>query len=314
MNHLGLEERIKINEYVKKNKSFREIGRILGRSHTTITREFRRNSHVSFGYQPHQAHRIATKRTHTPRIPSKISSNPHLCKYILSKLEDLRWSPALISQVLRRENTPLLGRVSHETIYSWIYKHAPEYTQYFLTKHTKRKKRYGRKSHSHITRRTSIHQRPDLINDRTKFGHWESDTVEFSKKLGYLSVQVERSTGYISIRKVPNKTAEKTLFALQQTRKDLPVFSVTFDNGTEGAYHYKLGVPTYFCDPYASWQKGLVEYSNRLIRLFFPRNINPQSISHADVAKVQFLINSRPRKNLNYLAPIDCIPSGAFGV
>ena len=314
MNHLGLEERIKINEYVNQNKSFREIGRILGRSHTTILREYHRNFHVSFGYQPHEAHRSATKRIHTPRIPSKISSNPYLQEYILTKLKDFRWSPELISQILRRENTPLLGRVSHETIYAWIYKHGRAYTQYLLTRRNKRKGRYTRRSHTHITRRISIHQRPNFINDRAMFGHWESDTMEFSKKTGYLSVQAELHTGYISIRKVSNKTAQKTLFALRQTKKDLPVFSVTFDNGTEGAYHYKLGIPTYFCDPYASWQKGLVEYSNRLIRQFFPRNTNPQNISHADVAKVQFLINSRPRKNLNYLSPLDCIPSGAFGV
>ncbi len=131
--------------------------------------------------------------------------------------------------------------------------------------------------------------------------------MEFSSKSAYLSVQVERYTGFVSIHKVSSKSAKHTLFALRQTKKNYNVFSLTFDNGSEGAWHYKLNLPTYFCDPYTSWQKGLVEYTNRLIRLFFPRNINPKTISHTDVAKVQLIINSRPRVYLNFKAPIHFI-------
>lgn len=285
MKHIDIEERVKISEFVNQGKSLRQIAIILNRHHSSISRELKINSYVKNIYHPIKANTLALKRTHYPKGNSKILNNLYLQEYVLSKLKKEHYSPALISHQLKTNFCPNKGYLSHESIYKFIYTYKKDYAKFLLTKRKRR------------------NTRPSFINERLMAGHWESDTVEFSKKSAYLSVQVERSTGFVSIRKVASKSAHNTLFALKQTKKNYKVLSVTFDNGTEGAYHYKLNVPTFFCDPYASWQKGLVEYTNRLIRLFFPRNINPQSISHSDVAQVQFLINSRPRAYLISKSP-----------
>ena len=238
MKHLELEERIKISEYVNKGKSLRYIAKILGRHHSTIKRELDRNTSVKGEYIPHQAHSKATARIHASKVPLKLFQNSELLEFILDKLQRLKWSPGLIAWILKTQYNEAFGTVSHETIYQFIYRCKPEYARYLITKRKKRKPRFSRNTHSRILFRTSIHERPDFINDRRSVGHWESDTMEFSNKKAYLSVQVERSTGFVSIRKVSSKSAAHTLFALQQTKKDFPVFSVTFDNGTEGAWHY----------------------------------------------------------------------------
>jgi|LakMenE18May11ns_1017448.scaffolds.fasta_scaffold9911328_2 IS30 family transposase len=309
MKHINIEERVKINEYVNKGKSLRQIGVILGRHHSSISRELRRNSFVNNTYNPFNANSLALKRTTHIKANSKLLTNPYLQEYVLSKLKKEHYSPALIAHQLKTNFCPHKGYISHESIYRFIYTYKKDYAKFLLTKRQRRNNRIPKRYCSNILFRNSIHMRPSFINDRLMVGHWESDTVEFSKKSAYLSVQVERSTGFVSIRKVASKSAHNTLFALKQTKKNYKVLSVTFDNGTEGAWHYKLNVPTFFCDPYASWQKGLVEYTNRLIRLFFPRNTNPQSISHSDVAQVQFLINSRPRARLGFKSPLDFLHS-----
>lgn len=309
MKHINIEERVKINEYVNKGKSLRQIGVLLGKHHSSISRELRRNSFVNNTYNPVKANSLALTRTTHIKANSKLLTNPYLQEYVLSKLKKEHYSPAIIAHQLKTNFCPNKGYISHESIYKFIYTYKKDYAKFLLTKRPRRYNRIPKRYCSNILFRNSIHMRPSLINDRLQAGHWESDTVEFSKKSTYLSVQVERSTGFVSIRKVASKSAHNTLFALKQTKKNYKVLSVTFDNGTEGAWHYKLNVPTFFCDPYASWQKGLVEYTNRLIRLFFPRNINPQSISHSDVAQVQFLINSRPRARLGFKSPLDLLHS-----
>lgn len=305
MKHIDIEERVKISEFVNQGKSLRQIAILLNRHHSSISREIKRNTYAKNIYHPIKANSLALKRTHSPKGNSKILNNPYLQEYVLSKLKKEHYSPALISHQLKTNLCPHKGYLSHESIYKFIYTYKKDFAKFLLTKRSKRHNRIPKKYSSNILFRNSIHTRPDFINNKSTPGHWESDTVEFSSKSVYLSVQVERFTGFVSIRKVASKSAKNTLFALKQTKKNYKVLSVTFDNGSEAAYHYKLNVPTFFCDPYASWQKGLVEYTNRLIRLFFPRNINPQSISHSDVAQVQFLINSRPRACLNFKAPIN---------
>lgn len=307
MKHIDLEERVKISNFVNKGKSLRKISILLNRNHSSISRELKRNTSANSTYHPFKANVLALKRKGYLKGNSKILNNPYLKYHIISKLENEHYSPALISHYLKTNFCPQRGYVSHESIYKFIYSNHKDYSKFLLTKRTKRYNRIPKRYSSNILFRNSIQSRPEAINNKLFPGHWESDTMEFSSKSAYLSVQVERSTGFVSIRKVSSKSAKHTLFALRHTKKLYNVFSLTFDNGSEGAWHYKLNLPTYFCDPYASWQKGLVEYTNRLIRLFFPRSINPKTISHTDVAKVQLIINSRPRAYLNFKAPIHFI-------
>lgn len=284
MKHIDIEERVKISDFVNKGISLRKIAILLNRHHSSISRELKRNTSANSTYQPFKANVLALKRKGYLKGNSKILNNPYLKYHIISKLENEHYSPALISHYLKTNFCPQRGYVSHESIYKFIYSNYKDYSKFLLTKRTRRYNRIPKRYSSNILFRNSIHSRPEFINNKLIAGHWESDTVEFS-----------------------SKSAKHTLFALRQTKKHYNVFSLTFDNGSEGAWHYKLNLPTYFCDPYASWQKGLVEYTNRLIRLFFPRNINPKTISHTDVAKVQLIINSRPRAFLNFKAPIHFI-------
>lgn len=161
-----------------------------------------------------------------------------------------------------------------------------------------------------ITERISIKERPLMINGRERYGDWESDSMIFSQQRSILSVQFERKSKLIRIRKLPNKTAEETKYALINTAESVPTHlfkSITFDNGGEGALHHEIkkdyDIETYFCDPYCSWQKGGVENSNKLLRQYLPRSIRLENLTDRDIYEIQEKLNNRPRKSLNYSTP-----------
>lgn len=165
-----------------------------------------------------------------------------------------------------------------------------------------------------ITERLSIHQRPEVVGERAKYGDWESDSVIFSKQKFALSVQSERKSKLIRMHKVANKTAEETKYALIKTVESLPIEmfkTITFDNGGEGAKHMEIkkeyGVETYFCDPFASWQKGGVENANKLIRHYLPRSTDLSQLTDRDIYDIQEKLNNRPRKCLGYQTPNEVI-------
>lgn len=127
-------------------------------------------------------------------------------------------------------------------------------------------------------------------------------------------MQLERKSRLLRLHRVQNKSAEETLNALIKTAESVPrkIFhSITFDNGTEGVRHTKIkweyGIDTFFCDPFASWQKGGVENANKLIRQYLPRKINLNQLTDRDIYDIQEKLNSRPRKCLNYQTPNEII-------
>ena len=143
-----------------------------------------------------------------------------------------------------------------------------------------------------IPQRISIRFRPEIVNERKRYGDWESDNIEFKRSItkGAVSVQCERKSGLLRIHKVAGKKSpEDTLNALIQTRESLPdeLFkTITFDNGIENYRHYELGINTYFCKPFASWQKGTVENVNNLLRRYLPRNTDLDVLTDADLQKL----------------------------
>ncbi|MGK5094814.1 IS30 family transposase, partial [Deltaproteobacteria bacterium TL4] len=160
----------------------------------------------------------------------------------------------------------------------------------------------------------SVHIRPDEIAARETFGHWESDSMIYQKQKTILSVQVERKSRLLRFRRARNKTAEETEHAIRKTVESLPpefFKTMTFDNGTEGADHRMIrddyGLQTYFCDPYASWQKGSVENINGIIRRFLPKQKDLSALTDREIYDIQETINNTPRKSLGYFTPNEVV-------
>lgn len=285
------------------------------RDHAVLVRELKRNgSGDRKKYRADVAQRLFESRVHKQHR-SKIDKHPELKAYIAEGL-NREWSPDIIAGKLKQSGEK--NTISHESIYYYIYNKDGRYEgwyKYLRQGKSKRQKRYDRKTHKlPIVERTSIHQRPKVVGARERYGDWESDSVIFSKQKTALSVQSERKSKLIRIHKVANKSAEETKYALIKTIESLPseMFKTfTFDNGGEGAKHTEIkkeyGVETYFCDPFASWQKGGVENANRLIRHYLPRSTDLSKLSDRDIYEIQEKLNDRPRRCLGYRTPNEVI-------
>jgi len=317
MKNITYKEREKIEKmYNRERLGYRAIGRILNRSHSTIRLEILTETKKGARtYRAARAQNAALDRQGNKGNTSKIETNEQLQEHIKEFLQK-DWSPEQISHRLKNRFNKGIGSVCTETIYSYIYSKKQRHHQLYLYLRRHRKKR--RKWHSRakyfrsqIPERVSISKRPSHINDRARFGDWETDSMIFSKQKEILSVQIERKTRLVRIHKCKNKTAEETYEALAKTMEDLPHYyfhSMTFDNGTENVKHIKLkdivaNLESYFCHPYSSWEKGAVENMNMFIRQYLPRNINLSEITDKQIYEIQEKLNNRPRKCLNFLTP-----------
>lgn len=298
--------------------SYRKIGKYLNRNHTDISREVERNKPPNLKYYNAViAQKMADQRANKSN-KKKLVKDPVLLAFVESHLKQ-DWSPEQIAGRLKNFPPPeMIGKyISHESIYKYIYDEAPHLYHLLRNKKTaKRQKRFSRKNRAKncIKERVSIHDRPKIIDQKKRFSDWESDSVKFSKQKNCLSVQHERKSLLVRIHKMKNNSAEETFDAIISSIESLPQHfwkSITFDNGKEGACHVDIknnyNLKTFFCDPYASYQKGGVENSNRLIRQYLPRKINLDNISEKKILDIQEKINNRPRKKLNYQTPNETI-------
>lgn len=288
--------------------SFAEIGRIIKRDRSTVSREYRRN----FGkemYLPSEAHTLSVKRkSNAGRRVSKVAPYKEKIHYLLC----IGWAPAQIASNLRK----IRGfSVCYETIYHFIYNHQMDWAKLLPRKHEPRwLKGMGRllPKREMIPNRTCISERPVWIDKKWEFGHWEGDSIVCSQSVVSLNVMVERQTQYVSIRRVDNRGPEATNTAMVNSLSRFKKFSrrsITLDNGIEFKYHEKLKkelkMDTYFCRPYHSWEKGLVEQINGLIRRYLPKKTDLSKIDKKDIALIEYLLNSRPRELLNWLTPAE---------
>jgi IS30 family transposase len=318
--HLSLWERTAIFRwYHYEKQSMREIARRLDRNHSTISREISRNtcrepSLMKYRiyiptYYPHPAHRMARYRLRTRASRPKLKGN-HTQQYVINKLQK-GWSPEIIAGRLKHH--PNLEPVSHEAIYQFIYKESPGLVKCLARQHKHRRKKFPtRKFHTNIANKTMICDRPEHINNRSEYGHWESDTIESKGRNGGLNVLVERASRLTHITKLNSKKASATEKAIIRRLSRHPVNmtkSITYDNGSENAGHQKineqLNTNSYFCQPYHSWEKGAVEQVNSLIRRFIPKKTDISEISGREIYKIEKLLNNRPRKCLNYRTPYE---------
>jgi len=314
MQHITYYERQIIETELRREKSKRAIARHLRRDHRVVAREINRNSGDVLPYTAVSAQRIAVRHKQE-RTKKKLERDEDLKHHVLSKLrEDI--SPEQIAGTLAKHPPAhLKGKtICHETIYQYIY--AGEGRYEYLYPHLRkgrpkrRKQRVRKPKKVTILERIAIHRRPQEVALKKRFGHWESDTVLCKKQRQAVSVQYERKSQLVRLHKVTDRSAWATETALRDTIASLPqtLFrSMTFDNGGEGACHTKIrdeyGIQTYFCDAYASWQKGGVENINGLIRQYIPKNTDLYKMTDEDMYAIQEKLNNSPRKKLNYLTP-----------
>jgi len=304
-------ERQVIELGVRKKKGIREIARIIGRSHSIVSREIRRNG-TPRGYRRELATRLSRVRARKTN-KRKLDQDEQLARYVRAGIR-AGLSPEQIAGQMRACPPACLdgASVSHEAIYVWIYDATgKDCIPYLRKRHRRRRKKsHRRKQGFALQNRVSIHLRPKRITARMGYSDWEDDTVICSGGKSVLAVQYNRTLMLARISKVPDKSATSHEWALRAKMEQDPGGlwkSITRDNGTENTLHdettKRYKVKSYFCDPYSSWQKGGVENLNGLIRQYFPKSLNLDTVPQEAVAMVEEMLNNRPRKKLNYLTP-----------
>lgn len=312
---LSLEERDRITEMMAEGTSLREVAAALGRSPATISREVKRNSSPTYKlYLSHRAHERATRRKEAagkrPRLKDKRTA-----AYVLEKLET-GWSPEQIAGRIGMDCPGL--SISHEAIYQHIYHPKTEGREDLIRclrrGHRKRKQKVaGRKERkTKIPNRIPIEERPVSADNRSRYGHWEGDSLVSRKSLVALNTLVERKSRLLLITRLERKSAAQTSETVKRRLGRLPKSSrrtLTLDNGSENAGHQEIteaiGTRCYFARPYASWQRGTNEHMNGLVRWYFPKGTDFSKITDKQVAEVESLINNRPRKCLGYKTPLE---------
>jgi IS30 family transposase len=314
MERLTSVEREQIASWKRRGFGVRDIARRLGRDHSVVSREVRRNAGQVLPYEAAKAQHFAERRSHRTNR-AILEKDPELLKWVTARLWD-DWSPEQIAGRLKKDPPPEVtgNYVCHESIYAYIYSAAPHLYHRLRKAHPRRYPKHGRTPRTGpILGKTSIWDRPQLVNDRTEVGHWEADTVEGRRTTSdHLSVHEERQTRFTRIHRIHGKAGPATLAALRATMRSVPAAfakSFTFDNGFENTQHRKLHLPTYFCDPYSSWQKGSVENTNGLIRQYFPKRTDFTKITDKQIQFVEDRLNNRPRKILNYQTPTEAVTS-----
>ena len=301
---LTLEERYQISSLLESGISIQKIAKKMNRNPGSISRELKRNKGQR-GYRPRQAHMKAMERFNS--TPKHIKMTSDLIKRINGLIRN-KWSPDQISGRLRRENI----FISHERIYQHILedKNNDGDLHTHLRCQKKRRKRYGTKRYDkrgQIKDRVSIEKRPDVVEEKKRVGDWEGDLVIGKNHKSCLVTLADRGTKKTKIGKIKSKQSTEVSQKINSKLKKEVVRTITLDNGKEFSEHKQVADSTksrvYFAHPYSSWERGLNENTNGLIRQYFPKKTDFSKISGQQVRKVENALNNRPRKILNYLTP-----------
>lgn len=304
------DERIDIYAMRQEGKTVPQMANALERDRSTIYREVSRNSGQR-SYRPKQAHSKAMDRRIIKRKAVKMTEPT--VDYIRKKLA-LQWSPDQISNTMLLAPEYTGHPVSHERIYLYIWEDKRNggslYNHLRIASKDKYRKRYGKHDYrGKIPNRKDIDDRPGIVDRKERTGDWEADLVVGSKMSGYLVTLVERVTkatliGFVDQKTVPEVTAE--IVRLLRPHKQ-HVHTITFDNGREFSGHQgisqQLKCACYFAKPYHSWERGLNENTNGLIRQYFPKKLPFPSKIRSQLAYVMDRLNTRPRKSLDYTTP-----------
>ncbi len=299
---LTREQRYQIYALKKANHSQTEMASIIGCHKSTVSREIARNGGQR-GYRPKQAQELALARkplAHRPRIESATWSS-------VESLLLRQWSPEQISGRLKLERQE---SVSHERIYQHIYRDKRAGGQLHLNLRCQklRRKRYGRYDRrARLQDRRSIAERPRVVETKRRRGDWEADTIIGRNHRQAIVSLVERKSKFVRLEKVARNTAELVGQVLREQLQPLTVRTITSDNGREFAHHQSIAqhlkADFYFAHPYSSWERGLNENTNGLVRQYFPKKSDFSKIIDRQIEKVVERLNNRPRKTLGYKTP-----------
>jgi len=309
---LNYYDRQQIDYYSRLGWNAKRIAERIGKDRTVVWRELKRNRSPHFKYDADEAQYYSERRSKITN-KAKLEKDEKLKEFVFKKL-NLGWSPEQISG--RLKNYPpeeLEGKyICPESIYQHIYSSEPHLYHKLRRAHPNRWKKFGRKKQRReiIPEKVSIHDRPKEIDKRKELGHLESDSMVGKGRSRGISVQYERVSRYTSIQPIENFSSQETKDALTATIACLPddfVKSITFDNGSENTKHTEIrdeyNINTFFCDPYSAWQKGGVENVIGLIRQYLPKKTDLSKVPIKNLYIIEYLLNNRPRKSLNYKTP-----------
>lgn len=310
---LDLDERCTIARLREDGRSIRQIAAALDRPPSTIARELKRNSGAKIGYRPGHAEERARARRWSGM---RLDRDQQLREEVLGRLA-AGWSPEQVAGRLALEAGH--ARVSHESIYRFIHAQIRR-TNNGAWRHYLPRAKYkrgwrvkpGGSPASFIKERVSVAQRPVEADDRKTPGHWEADYMLFAQYGDNILVAHERSTRLTLLAWPPDRKAARTARSLASLIGPWPAAmrsTLTFDNGTEFAHHYRLaqqlGIRTFFCDPHAPWQKGGVENAIGRLRRYLPRNTDLANVTPDQLTAIAARINNTPRKCLDFQTPAE---------
>jgi IS30 family transposase len=309
--HLTYEDRCQIHALLKRGIAPASVARDIAVHRSTICRELRRNGGKT-GYYYHWAQAKAEDRQRKrDSRPRKMTAD--VVAFLEAKLRE-GWSPQQISGWLRyrQERLPTL---SHERIYQHVWRDKLHGGR--LHAHLRRRGRRWRRGSGYSRRgripdRVDIDQRPIIVDGKSRLGDWELDTIVGpAGRRGALVSMVDRCSKMVRLALVPSCKADGVAKAIEATlgeHKD-KVLTLTMDNGLEFARHRLFGkalqADTYFAKPYQSWQRGLNEHSNGLVRQYFPKSTDFSTVAEHDVRRVEALLNNRPRAVLGFRTPLE---------
>lgn len=309
-------DRVSIQVLTKRGYSDAEIAREIGVHRATIGRERKRNT-VDGNYYHHLAQKQAVERQKKKRR----RQTGMTCEVIALVEEKLRtgWSPQQISGWLkyRQKDIPF---ISHERIYQHIWRNKLEGGKLYLhLRRRGRRYRYFRYSnmpekarrYGPIPDRVDIKERPAIVEQKSRVGDWELDTIIGHKRHGVLVSMVERGSKLVRLALVHEPKSSTVARAIESalTKDDKKVLTITMDNGWEFARHKEFGknlkADTFFATPYHAWERGLNEHTNGLVREYFPKSTDFTTISVDEVRQVEGLLNNRPRAVLGFRTPME---------
>lgn len=315
--HLGVEEREAIQLGLWEKESIRSIAERLGRSPASISREVTKNQPLQRKYFPRLAHERALARRKERGRKLRLK-NQTIRRYVVRKLK-AGYSP---EQIAGRMPLDINETVSHEAIYQYVYAHAfrggngtmkpgyPDLRAYLKRRHKKRATKGMRKGQRVFRPKgTPIDGRPAVVNLRSRVGDWEGDSIESRGHAPGLNSLVERTSGLLLLSKLSAKTARATREAVSKRLAGLPAHTLTVDNGPENQEWRETeadtGATVYFAHPYHSWERGTNENTNGLVRWYFPKGTDFRKVPDEQIARVEYAINTRPRKRLGYRTPLE---------
>lgn len=307
--HFTRSDRVFLQQLRTVGLSVSSCARILRKHRSSIYRELSRGSGATAtGYSVALARKRAIRlRCNANQQHRKLDGK--LAEQIITLLHRY-WSPEQIGIVVG---------LSHQTIYRWLWSQTKAFVngiRHYL-RHPKLRRKYGtkrREKQRELLKKRWIDDRPQTVNDRLNYGHWEGDTVQGHNRSGYFVTLVERKSGYALVGHIPNKTKEAFKLQCEQLLAPFPQHlkrSITLDNGTEMNDYEELERSTkatvYFAHPYHSWERGTNENFNGLLRQFYPKHREITSINKEELDLTVNLLNTRPRKRHGYKSPVELL-------